>query len=156
MSEGSQSSIDFSEVDMSLVNASFPAGRESARDRARARGQGHRRRITEARASRGSSVYETIAEEHSPEPTPNAPSKASSPTVQQPIFVVDADNSSYMDETVSIWDDERGILALRRCYELRDEAEDTVKESKVVWIDTPLSVDALQSMLYFIKHGNLI
>jgi len=122
-----------------MANSSFPVGRADDRARSRARGQGHRRRITEARASR-SSVYETIEEENSP----NVPSKRSSPTVQQPIFVVDSDTISFSEDTIPIWDDERGIVALRRYYELREEAEDTVKESRQVWIDTPMSVDALQ------------
>lgn len=42
------------------------------------------------------------------------------------------------------WDDDRGIIALRRYYELRDEAEYTVTESKRTWADTAFSVYALQ------------
>ncbi|KAF8166788.1 hypothetical protein K438DRAFT_1984062 [Mycena galopus ATCC 62051] len=43
------------------------------------------------------------------------------------------------------WDDERGIVALRRYYVLRYEAEDTVTESERTWSDTPFSVYALQA-----------
>jgi len=48
-------------------------------------------------------------------------------------------------DSFSLWDDERGITALRRYYALRDEAENTVTESKRTWLDTPFSIFALQS-----------
>ncbi len=69
--------------------------------------------------------------------------KNSSPTAIQPVFVVDEDTASIHSATAA-WDDERGIVALRRYYELRDEAESAVTESKRVWIDTPFSLFALQ------------
>lgn len=117
------------------------------RDRTRARGQGHRRRISQARMSR-SSVYETIEEEMlSPNDTPlsqSTASKKSSPTAIQPVFIVDPSDSASM-HSIESWDEERGIHAMRRYYELRNEAEYTVTESRRVWVDTPFSVYALQS-----------
>ncbi|KAJ7115597.1 hypothetical protein C8R43DRAFT_1038570 [Mycena crocata] len=149
MSEGSQSSIDMSQINVMLSNATHPMS-TTARDRvrARARGHGHRRRVSAAqsRASR-SSVYETIQEEMtSPAPSSTASRKSSSPTACQGVFVVDPDSGS-MDLSAGGpgWDDERGILALRRYYALRHEAEDTVTESKRTWSDTPFSVYALQA-----------
>ena len=48
----------------------------------------------------------------------------------------------------SVWDDER-IVALRKFYALRDEAENTVLESKRIWVDTPFSLFALQCKFHF-------
>ncbi|CAA7271227.1 unnamed protein product [Cyclocybe aegerita] len=71
ISGGSQSSIDLSQVNIALSNATHPMS-NIARQRARAgaRGTGHRRRYSKAHMSR-SSVYETIEEEISNSPTPN-------------------------------------------------------------------------------------
>ncbi|KAJ7436308.1 hypothetical protein B0H11DRAFT_2364947 [Mycena galericulata] len=150
MSEGSQSSIDMSQVNVMLSNATHPMS-STARDRvrARARGHGHRRRVSvaQARASR-SSVYETIQEElASPVPSVSTSSKkSSSPTACQGVFVVDHDAGSVDLSPGGVgWDDERGIVALRKYYALRHEAEDTVLESKRMWSDTPFSVYALQA-----------
>ncbi|KAK7047178.1 hypothetical protein VNI00_006844 [Paramarasmius palmivorus] len=146
ISEGSQSSIDIAHLQEILANTSHPASLRP-RARARARGQGHRRRISQARASR-SSVYETIEEElSSSESSPSnsfSASKKSSPTAIQPVFIVDPETSS-VHSMDSLWDDERGIVALRRYYDLRHEAEYTVEESKRIWVDTPFSLYALQS-----------
>ncbi|KAF5333934.1 hypothetical protein D9758_018161 [Tetrapyrgos nigripes] len=145
MSDGSQSSIDVAQLNSLLVNATHPVSTTGRnRLRARARGQGHRRRISQARMSR-SSVYETIEEEFSSDSSsPGPQSKKSSPTAMQSVFVVDADTAS-IHSTESFWDDERGIVALRKYYDLRNEAEHTVSESKRVWVDTPFSVYALQT-----------
>ncbi|KAJ7459292.1 hypothetical protein FB451DRAFT_1046300 [Mycena latifolia] len=151
MSDGSQSSIDIdmSQVNVILSNATHPMS-TTARDRvrARARGHGHRRRVSvaQARASR-SSVYETIQEEMaSPAPSSTASKKSSSPTARQGVFIVEPDAGSLDLSTDSAgWDDERGIIALRKYYALRHEAEDTVTESKRIWSDTPFSVYALQA-----------
>ena len=54
------------------------------------------------------------------------------------------------------WDDEHGIITLRKYYALRDEAENVVVETKRIWLDTPFSLFkfALQStrvsFLFFI------
>lgn len=71
-------------------------------------------------------------------------SKKSSPTAIQPVFIVDPSDTASM-HSIDSWDEERGILAMRRYYELRSEAEYTVTESRRVWVDTPFSVYALQS-----------
>lgn len=60
------------------------------------------------------------------------------------VFIVDEDTASIHSGTTT-WDDERGIVALRRYYELRDEAEHLVKESQRTWEDTPFSIYAVQS-----------
>ncbi|KAL6299475.1 hypothetical protein BKA93DRAFT_870647 [Sparassis latifolia] len=147
-SSGSQSSIDLSHLSTLLSTATHPSsGVARVRARARARGTGHRRRISQARASR-SSVYETILEEASVAGSPS-PAKSlalssimsmSPGPVGDSIIVVDGDNDS-----ISKWDDERGIVTLRKYYALRDEAHDTVTESKRTWSDTPFSVFAVQS-----------
>jgi hypothetical protein len=58
------------------------------------------------------------------------------------VYVVDPETASV--DSMSLWDDEKGITALRKYYALRDEAQDTVSESKQVWLDTPFSVFAVQ------------
>ncbi|KAJ6577467.1 hypothetical protein B0H19DRAFT_561509 [Mycena capillaripes] len=146
MSDGSQSSIDMSQINVMLSNATHPMA-STARDRvrARARGQGHRRRMSAAqsRASR-SSVYETIQEEFaSPAPSTIGSKKSSSPTACQGVFI--STGSVDLSADGPGWDDERGIMALRRYYALRHEAEDTVTESRRMWSDTPFSLYALQA-----------
>ena len=145
----SQSSIDLSQIDFALSNATHPmptVGRNRAR--ARARGTGHRRRYSKSHISR-SSVYETIEEEMSNaslSPAHSLLSKKSTPTTRQPVFVVDSDTVSiHSKPEESTWDDERGITTLRKYYALRDEAETVVVESKRTWLDTPFSLFALQS-----------
>ncbi|KAH0838886.1 hypothetical protein J3R83DRAFT_7313 [Lanmaoa asiatica] len=159
-SEGSLSSIDLSQLNVLLSNVTQPLSNASF-DRARSphtRGQGHRRRISQARASR-TSVYETIEEEltsplsHMNPPEHSAPGStsntvnlagAATKAMDPPqVYVVDPETSSV--DSFSLWDDERGITALRRYYALRDEAEDAVTESKRTWLDTPFSVFAVQS-----------
>lgn len=142
MSEGSESSIDLEEMNVALTNATHPmSSNQRNRVRARAKGQCHRRRCSHTQTSR-SSVYETIQEEASSMSSPDTP-KHSSLAAIQPVFVVNEDTASVRFPATT-WDDERGILALRRYYELRDEAESAVTESKRVWIDTPFSLYALQ------------
>lgn len=41
-------------------------------------------------------------------------------------------------------DDESGITSMRKYHALKEEAQDTVVDSKRVWIDTPFSLYALQ------------
>jgi hypothetical protein len=59
-----------------------------------------------------------------------------------PVLVAGPETTSV--DSVSVWDDERGIMALRKCYALRDEAEDTVTESQRVWLDMAFSIFAVQ------------
>ncbi|KAF7982388.1 hypothetical protein HWV62_28475 [Athelia sp. TMB] len=153
---GSQSSIDLSRVSIILANSSYPtAGSARDRARARARGDGHRRRISQAQASRTQSIYETIEEEL----MSNASSEPASPLslafVQDnvlenlhgnsSVFVVDPETAS-LNEPVA-WDDDSGIMAMRKYYTLKEEAQDMVTDSKRVWADTPFSLYALQSFV---------
>lgn len=61
-------------------------------------------------------------------------------TPSDSVFIVDEDNQSIYGNC----DKEHGITTLRRYYALREEAHETVVESKRVWIDTPFSVFAVQ------------
>lgn len=156
-SESSQSSIDLSHVNYMLSNITHPVSNATMdRVRPRARGHGHQRRISQARASR-TSIYETIEEEFttsiapasSLQPLPGSattniqlPDSATKALGRAPVFVADPETTSV--DSVSLWDDERGIMALRKYYALRDEVEDTVTESQRVWLDTPFSVFAVQ------------
>ena len=157
-SEGSLSSIDLSQLNVRLSNVTHPLS-NAVFDRARphASGHRHRRRISQARASR-TSIYETIEEElnlslssmsSAEHATPGSASntvklgEAATKTVDPPqVYVVDPETSSM--DSFSLWDDEQGITALRRYYALRDEAEDAITESKRTWLDTPFSVFAVQ------------
>ncbi|KAH9923820.1 uncharacterized protein B0H18DRAFT_1105173 [Fomitopsis serialis] len=91
-------------------------------------------------------VYETIEEESSFAPSPS-PAKPLSPisshmaTPGDSVFIVDGDSQSMYSD----WDEEHGITTLRRYYALKDEAHETVVESKRIWVDTPFSVFAVQS-----------
>jgi len=56
--------------------------------------------------------------------------KMTQPDVNQ-FFVVDSDTLSIHSKgEESVWNDERGIVALRKFYALCNEAENTVSESK--------------------------
>lgn len=79
--------------------------------------------------------------------SPAMTEKTSSPTQSQPVFIVESDTASIHsnpEESMSFWDDERGIIALRRYYALQDEVQSTVTESKRIWSDTPFSIFAVQ------------
>jgi len=140
-----------------LSNVTHPLSNVTLdRVRPRARGHGHRRRISQARASR-TSIYETIEEELTTSLSPTSstqslPGSAGKPIAlldsaaktihHAPVHIVDPETASI--DSVSLWDEERGIMALRKYYALRDEAHDTVMESKHVWLDTPFSTFAVQ------------
>lgn len=142
-SSGSQSSIDIAKLNAILTNIAHPmAGHARNPIRARARGQGHRRRLSQVDPSR-SSVYETIQEENvsaqnTPAPPRTLPPRTMLSPVRDDVVVVEADTES------GYWNDDRGFLALRKYFALRDEAHVTVEESKRTWIDTPFSVYAVQ------------
>jgi serine/arginine repetitive matrix protein 2 len=137
----SQSSIDVGQLNSMLSNATHPVTRPThGRTRVRGQGHGHRRRPSEARHSMGS-VYETIQEEGLGSPDPGeAPETEIPVAVYNSIHIVGDSDSADTE-----WDDERGILAMRKCGALKDEADDTVMESQRVWLDTPFSVFAVQS-----------
>lgn len=162
ISEGSQSSIDLSQINIALANATSPMSSmlNRSRIRARARGSGHRRRYSNVQRMSRSSVYETIDEDaelastqghDSPDMT--VASKKSTPTTRQAVFVVDSDTASFdghAQPEESMWSDERGIVALRKYYALRDEAHTTVTESRRQWSDTPFSLFAIQGTCFAI------
>ena len=134
ISEGSQSSIDLSQINITLSNVTHPLSNVARhRTRARARGAGHRCRYSKAHMSRAS-VYETIEEDlSSSTSSSSAQSLNESPTCQQ-VFIVDSDTASVHSRSDEVtWDDEHGIVALRGFYALRDEAVETVTESKRMW-----------------------
>ena len=153
-SSGSQSSIDISRLSYLLQQAANPsAGASRARVRARARGHGHRRRISQARASRAS-VYETIEEELSGMSNAPSPVKAASPAV------VKKGGESSLSRVLSSFDgpepevqiveyDDRYGPTLRKYFALKDEAHETVVESKRLWQDTPFSLFATQCMYFY-------
>ncbi|KAH6911246.1 hypothetical protein BKA70DRAFT_1460494 [Coprinopsis sp. MPI-PUGE-AT-0042] len=161
MSGGSMSSIDLLDLGSMLVNTTNPVSSlAAARTRAIANGTGHRRRYSHAQRMSISraSHYETIEEESNASSsecdTPNRSLAASvtkkldSSINEEPtaIYVVDSDSQSIIsvDQETS-WDDERGIMAMRKFYTLKDEAHVTVEESRRQWEDTPFSVYALQT-----------
>ena len=75
----------------------------------------------------------TIEEERSAASSPARTLLSKKSTTEcQPIFIVDPEMASIdsLSPEPSIWDDERGVVALRRYYALRDEAQDTITESK--------------------------
>ena len=91
-----------------------------------------------------SSVYETIQEEGV-----SSSDSGEVPEVEIPAAVYNsvhsvhiADDSNGMDIE---WDDERGIVAMRRYGILKNEVDGAVMESKRVWLDTPFSLFAVQS-----------
>ncbi|KAG2115547.1 hypothetical protein BD769DRAFT_1391209 [Suillus cothurnatus] len=118
---------------------------------------GHQQCISQACASR-TSIYETIEEEFTTSLSPTSslqslpgpatnniqlPDSATKTIGHTPMFVADPETASV--DSVSLWDDERGITVLRKYYALHDKVEDTVTESQRVWLDTPFSVFAVQS-----------
>jgi serine/arginine repetitive matrix protein 2 len=89
ISGGSQSSIDMGYLNVILSNVTHLLTRPARR--ARARGHGRRRRVSEAHASR-SSVYETIQEESSvimsPASVPDCGDQLAIPAYNSVYFVV--------------------------------------------------------------------
>jgi len=112
-----------------------------SRSRIRSKGHGHRRRLSGIQISR-TSVYETIEEENNTPVTDGFPDSVKavlSPVINDNVIIVDPDDASSVE-----WD-ERGVVALRKYYTLKDEADITIKESKQLWLDTPFSIYAVQS-----------
>ena len=139
---GSQSSIDVGQLSHMLSNATHPVTRP-AHGRTRARGHGHRSRPSDARHSMAS-VYETIQEEGLGSVDPSE-----RPEIGIPAAVYNSVNSVHIagdsDCTDFEWDEEGGIAALRKYGALKSEADDTVVESKRIWLDTPFSLFAVQT-----------
>ena len=127
-----------------LSNVTHPMTRPThGRTRARGQGHGHRRRPSDVRHSM-SSVYETIQEEGLGSSDPGE-----EPEIEIPVAVYNSVHSVHTandSNGVEVeWDDERGIVAMRRYGVLKNEADDAVMESKRIWLDTPFSSFAVQS-----------
>jgi hypothetical protein len=90
------------------------------------------------------SVYETIQEEGV-----GSADTDEAPEIEIPVAVYNSVHSVHIagdsDGTDTEWDDERGIVAMRRYGDLKNEADDAVTESKQVWLDTPFSLFAVQT-----------
>lgn len=144
-SGGSQSSIDLSQLNVLLTSASYPASRHR---RARARGQGHRRRISQAQVSHVS-AYETIQEEVPGLSNTSSPAKATLPNHEKSVLNDITTSVSTMEPEIHIvqWDEEENGMILRKYYAWEDEAQITLQESKRMWEDTPFSLFALQCKL---------
>ncbi|KIJ56218.1 hypothetical protein M422DRAFT_63159 [Sphaerobolus stellatus SS14] len=146
-SGGSQSSIDIGRLKALLQTASAGQSTSSSRARARARGHGHRRRPSQM--SRSSIIVDTIQEEnpglsHSPSPSADFGSNKrdsfdSVASVPQP----EAEKDSQVE--IVDWEDERLVLGLRKYCALRNEADETITQSRLVWPDTQFSLHALQT-----------
>ena len=130
---------------------SYPTIMQS-RTRTRSKGHGHRQRLSGIQLSRRS-VYETIEEEnHTPviDGFPDSVKASLTPVIDDNVIIVDPDDASTVE-----WD-ERGIVALRKYYTLKDEANVTINESKQLWLDTPLSIYAVHCMSYLISREPLL
>ena len=126
----SQSSIDLSQIDFALSNATHPmpiVGRN--RVGARARGTSHRRRYSKSHISR-SSVYETIEEAPFVEEKYSYNTSASLRCGFRHTFYPFKAGGIYLGRRTRDY-------YLRKYYALRDEAENVVVESKRTWLDTP-------------------
>jgi serine/arginine repetitive matrix protein 2 len=108
-----------------------------SRNRIRSKGHGHRRRLSGIQITRAS-VYETIEEENNTPISDGFPDSPLAPVADDNVIIVDPDDVSTVE-----WD-ERGIVALRKYYTLKDEVDVTIKESKQSWLDTPFSIYAVQ------------
>jgi len=145
ISGSSLSSLDLYDVDTILGHSVHSASTQHVCSCTRARRHGHRRRYSHIRSSRTSSVYETIQEEFVGARSSPAPSIVQEKSTSIPWAVVaTASVHSSLDDTMSLWDNERGVTALRKYYALQDEAQNTVMESQRVWLDTPSSIFAVQ------------
>jgi serine/arginine repetitive matrix protein 2 len=71
------------------------------------------------------------------------------PIVDGDVIIVDPDDAS------NVQLDERGIVALRKYYTLKDEADVTIQESKQSWPDTPFSIYAVQLYVVYVISGRL-
>lgn len=129
-------------LDVILSNVTHPFTRPTRR--VRDKGNGHQRRVSETAPLPRSSVYETIQEESSVMISPIAV-----PVSYAQVKLPECDTVYIVDDTDEVdmemeWDDDRGISSMRRYCALKDEAQDTVEESRRIWMDTPFSLFDLQ------------
>jgi len=144
ISGSSLSSLDLYDVDTILGHSVHSTStQQHVCSCTRARGHGHRHRYSHIRSSRTSSVYETIQEEFAGARSSPVPSIVQEKSIPRAV-VATASVHSYLDDTMSLGDNERGVTALRRYYALQEQAESTVMESQRVWLDTPFSIFAVQ------------
>lgn len=143
ISGSSLSSLDLYDVDHMLGHSVHST---STQQHVCSRTRGHnRRRYSHIRSSRTGSVYETIQEEFA-----SAQSSPAQSVVQEKSTSIQrAVGATALDDSMPLWDDERGVTALRRYYALQDEAQSTVMESQRVWLDTPFSIFAVQCQFRF-------
>lgn len=145
-SEESQSSIDLAQVSEALSNTThLIMSGPWTRPRLRARGAGHRRQMALLQPS-SLDIYETNEE---PSSVVNSPILSSvdiatnvTPVSCPPTLMADSEIASTDLHPDS--DDDTCVVALRKFHALREEAHDTVAESKRLWEDTPFSVFSLQ------------
>ena len=149
ISGSSLSSLDLYDVDTMLGHSVHSTStQQHVSSRTRARGQGHRRRYSHIRSSRTGSVYETIQEELAS--TRSSPAQSIIQEKSTRAVGATASVHSDLDDSISmsLWDDEKSVTALRRYYALQDEAQSTVMESQRVWLDTPFSIFAVQCQFH--------
>jgi len=103
-------------------------------------------------------LYKTIEEELSSSKSSSSAQPLNESRTCQQVFIVDSDTASIHSRSDEVmWDDEHGIVVLRKFYALRDEAVETVTKSKRMWMDTPFSLFAVQcacSLSIPIRHAN--
>lgn len=98
--------------------------------------------------------------------------------IHQPMYIIDADMASFQHHhyhhrhqrssrshnfkfgnndfgVMSIWDDERGIVALRKYYALRDEEQTMVSENWRVWFYIPFSFFAIECGCLFVCSSRI-
>src|SRR5260370_8078180 len=135
--------IDVARVNFSIKNMSHQIIVQP-RSRIRSKGHGHRRRLSGIQISRAS-VYETIEEEnHSPTTNgfPDSVKTSLSPVIDDGVIIVDPDDTSTIE-----WN-ERGIVALRHYYTLKNKPNIPVKESKQSCLHTPSPISTIQCTSY--------
>lgn len=96
-------------------------------------------------------MYETIQEEStilSSPPSyeiPTPPSRGTQPvsaaSSRESILLIRSETGELYE---SYWDEEKGMMSTRSYFTLREEAHETVTESKRTWQDTAFSIDSLQ------------
>jgi serine/arginine repetitive matrix protein 2 len=136
----SQGSIDVASLNLALsklntVNPARPRPRPQ-------RGQSFRRDFAIRQ-----SIYETIQEETSAQ---NSPIKRVPSVVADDVIIVDEGRISL------VWDDEESVAQMRKYYNLREEAENILQDSKRMWLDTPFSAYAMQCKIYQIVRCHII
>ncbi|KDQ08028.1 hypothetical protein BOTBODRAFT_585669 [Botryobasidium botryosum FD-172 SS1] len=142
-SDGSQSSIDMARLTALLENASAQSSNNA---RLRARGQGHRRRVSQTSRK---SIIETITEENSmrPDSLPPTPSQANEiDNLRLPSFSWEKTQDSAPRLSFSGWDSSGdGTDALQKFLAFQHEALNVMEQSKSLWHDTEFSRFAISA-----------